>query len=82
MMAYVPAGAPACPTLVLGGASDSVFSRKEQEDLAASIPGARIDIVEGIGHALHWEDPQRFVASLVGFLGDKHHEILVSCVTW
>ncbi len=75
MMAYVPAGAPACPTLVLGGASDSVFSRKEQEDLAASIPGARIDIVEGIGHALHWEDPQRFVASLVRFLGDKHHEI-------
>ena len=72
MMAYVPAGAPACPTLVLGGASDSVFSKKEQEELAASIPGARIEIVTGIGHALHWEEPERFVASLARFIGDKH----------
>ena len=71
MMAYVPSGAPACPTLVLGGDRDSVFSMKEQEELAASIPGARIEIVEGIGHALHWEEPERFVASLGRFIGDK-----------
>jgi pimeloyl-ACP methyl ester carboxylesterase len=71
LMAYVPTGAPACPTLVLGGAGDSVFSRKEQEDLAASIPGASLEIIEGIGHTLHWEDPERFVASLARFLGDR-----------
>ena len=72
MMVYVPAGTPTCPTLVLGGAGDSVFSKKEQEELAASIPGARLEIVDGVGHALHWEEPERFVASLVRLLGDKH----------
>lgn len=70
MMAYVPAGAPACPTLVLGGAGDSVFSKKEQEELAASIAGARLEIADGIGHALHWEEPKRFVAALGRFLRD------------
>ena len=75
MMAYVRSGAPTCRTLVLGGAGDSVFSQKEQEELAASIPGARIEIVEGIGHALHWEDPERFAASLARFLGDKPNQI-------
>ena len=72
LIAYAPGAAPTCPTLVLGGDRDSVFSKKEQEELAASIPGARIEIVTGIGHALHWEEPERFVASLARFIGDKH----------
>jgi pimeloyl-ACP methyl ester carboxylesterase len=74
LMAYAPTGAPGCPTLVLGGAGDSVFSRKEQEELAASIPGASLEIIDGIGHTLHWEDPERFAASLARFLG-KPNEI-------
>jgi non-heme chloroperoxidase len=69
LIAYAPVAAPTCPTLVLGGDGDSVFSKKEQEELAASIPGAKLEIVEGIGHALHWEDPERFVALLVKFVG-------------
>ncbi len=78
LIAYAPGAAPTCPTLVLGGDRDSVFSKKEQEELGASIPGARIEIVAGIGHALHWEDPERFVASLVGFLGDKQANLVRS----
>lgn len=68
LIAWAPGAAPTCPTLVLGGDRDSVFSKAEQEALATAIPGASLDIVEGIGHALHWEDPERFVASLARFL--------------
>jgi non-heme chloroperoxidase len=71
LMAYAPGPPPTCPTLVLGGDHDAVFSMAEQEALARAIPGATLDIVPGVGHALHWEDPERFVASLARFIGDK-----------
>lgn len=64
LLSYQPAGVVRCQTLVIGGDSDGVFSRAEQEALAAQIPGAALDIVPGVGHALHWEDPERFVAAL------------------
>jgi non-heme chloroperoxidase len=69
MMAFSPGTPPRCPTLVLGGDRDGVFSREEQAALAAGIPGATLDLVEGVGHALHWEDPERFVAALSDFAG-------------
>ncbi len=75
LIAWAPGAAPTCPTLVLGGDRDSVFSKAEQEALATAIPGASLDIVEGIGHALHWEDPVRFVASLTAFLGGQPNRI-------
>lgn len=55
----------ACPTLVIGGAQDGVFSAPEQRAIAAAIPGARLTILEGIGHTPHWEDPGGFVATLL-----------------
>lgn len=53
-----------CATFVIGGKEDSVFSTAEQESLRQQIPGATVEITDGIGHALHWEDPERFVAAL------------------
>lgn len=53
-----------CATLVVGGSNDGVFSVPEQQSLAQHIPGATVETAEGIGHALHWEDPERFVAAL------------------
>ncbi len=53
-----------CATLVVGGTRDSVFSVPEQQSLARQIPGATVEIADGVGHALHWEDPERFVAAL------------------
>ena len=68
LLAFSPSVNPlACPTLVLGGDKDAVFARPEQEALAASIPGASVHIVPGIGHALHWEAPEEFVA----LIGDR-----------
>jgi len=57
-----------CATLVLGGDTDAVFAVGEQEALARAITGARITIVPGVGHALHWEDPERFAKELAAFL--------------
>ena len=53
-----------CTTLVVGGDKDSVFSVAEQQSLRQQIPGASVEITEGIGHALHWEEPERFAAAL------------------
>jgi pimeloyl-ACP methyl ester carboxylesterase len=53
------------PTLVIGGEEDAVFSVAEQRALAASIGGARLHLMPGIGHTPHWEDPDGFAALLV-----------------
>lgn len=39
-----------------------------QDRLVASIPGSRLVIYEGGGHAFHWEDPARFATDLSAFL--------------
>lgn len=65
MLAFQPADqAIRCATFVVGGSRDAVFSKAEQESMARQIPGATVEIVDGVGHALHWEDPERFVAAL------------------
>jgi pimeloyl-ACP methyl ester carboxylesterase len=53
-----------CPTVLIGGAHDGVFSRGEQEQMAERIPGASIRIFDHVGHDLHWEDPALFIREL------------------
>jgi pimeloyl-ACP methyl ester carboxylesterase len=68
LIAYVPAEPQIrVPTLVLGGDRDGVFSVAEQRELTRAIAGARSVIVAGVGHALHWEEPERFVSELLQF---------------
>jgi pimeloyl-ACP methyl ester carboxylesterase/tetratricopeptide (TPR) repeat protein len=62
-------GAIAAPTLILGGSKDAVFSETEQRAIAGAIRGARAVIVPGIGHTIHWEDPQRFADEVTAFVG-------------
>jgi len=57
------------PTLVLGGEKDAIFSVAEQRAIAQAIPGATATIVPGIGHSIHWEDPERFVSEVTAFIG-------------
>lgn len=50
-------GEIAAPTLVVAGERDAKFVALG-ERLAAGIPGARLVVVEGAGHALHLERPE------------------------
>jgi len=61
-------GAIAAPTLVLWGDRDGLARRADQEVLVAGIAGSRLEIYEGTGHALHWEEPERFAAELTAFV--------------
>ena len=56
------------PTLLLWGERDGLFARKEQERLAAAIPGARLRVVPETGHSPHLERPDRVAASLDAFM--------------
>jgi pimeloyl-ACP methyl ester carboxylesterase len=60
-------GGVEAPTLVVWGDQDTVLPRSEQEALAAGIPGARLLVYEGGGHAFYWEDPARVAADVAAF---------------
>jgi pimeloyl-ACP methyl ester carboxylesterase len=55
------------PTLILWGDRDSVTPASEQDALADAIEGSRIVVYPGIGHALHWDDPDRSAADIATF---------------
>ncbi len=56
------------PTLILWGEQDTTWLRAAQEILAAGIPQAELVIYEETGHALHWEQPERFARELEDFM--------------
>lgn len=56
------------PTLLVWGAQDSMVPRSDQEAQTAAIVGARLAVYESAGHAVHWEEPERFASDLVSFV--------------
>ncbi|WP_162599797.1 alpha/beta fold hydrolase [Nocardioides solisilvae] len=56
------------PTLLLWGDRDPVSSEAEQRALAAALPRARLRVLDGLGHAPHWEDPARVARELLASL--------------
>ena len=56
-------------TLVLWGAADRLIVPAYAAHWRALIPGARVELVEGAGHMLPYEQPEAFVRTLAGFLG-------------
>jgi pimeloyl-ACP methyl ester carboxylesterase len=55
------------PVLVIWGDRDLFSGRAEQEALVAEFSNVRFLVLEGAGHAPHWEDPVRFAADVAAF---------------
>ncbi|MGE0129541.1 MAG: alpha/beta fold hydrolase [Blastocatellales bacterium] len=56
------------PTLIVWGDQDAFCPRGDQDALVAAIAGSRLVVYRGAGHALHWEEPERFAADLTAFI--------------
>jgi pimeloyl-ACP methyl ester carboxylesterase len=58
------------PTLVVVGSDDLLTPEANAETIARRMPRARIERLEGIGHAPMIEDPERLESLLREFLGE------------
>lgn len=47
------------PTLVIHGDVDRLLGYSNGRQIAAAIPGSRLETLEGVGHMFWWEQPQR-----------------------
>jgi pimeloyl-ACP methyl ester carboxylesterase len=70
------AGAITAPTLVLWGRHDPVIPLKLGRRAAASIPGARLVVLD-TGHVPHTSDPEGVAAELLPFVEAAHHLVSV-----
>lgn len=55
------------PTLVIGGIDDKVTLASHSEEIAATIPGAKLVLMPGV-HMLNVERPTEFLGAVMGFL--------------
>jgi 3-oxoadipate enol-lactonase len=56
------------PTLVMQGTADQVVDPGNAGVLADLLPDARVELSDGAGHLLYWEQPRRFARMVAGFL--------------
>jgi len=63
-----------CPTLVIQGTDERITHVTQGTGLAEAIPGARVVLVEGAGHAPNLRDPVRITLLIRAFLEDRHVE--------
>jgi pimeloyl-ACP methyl ester carboxylesterase len=50
------------------GTYDDPGTQESMRHLAASVPGARLEVFEGVAHMINLEQPDRFTAVLRTFL--------------
>jgi pimeloyl-ACP methyl ester carboxylesterase len=55
------------PTLVVWGDRDSLFPLSHGQHLARTIPGAKLAVLEGVGHCPHLETPRRLAEAFTRF---------------
>lgn len=61
---------PPVPTLYVHGSDDGAMGAELLEDVAAQLPapGSRFELLEGVGHFLHLEQPDRIAELICRFL--------------
>ncbi|HUF52571.1 MAG TPA: alpha/beta hydrolase [Dehalococcoidia bacterium] len=60
----------AVPTLVVRGTETEPFLSMTAASVAERLPAGRLETVEGVGHLLPMEDPERVTETVLGFLRD------------
>jgi len=55
------------PALVICGTEDKMMPPSASEQIARSLPGAKLVLIEGAGHMVMMEQPQAFNAALQDF---------------
>ena len=55
------------PTLVIHGSADELLAAINGELVASLIPGARLELLDGVGHLFFWEQPQRSAELVCAF---------------
>ena len=66
MLDFEPRWPLTCPTTVLGGELDAVFSSEEQAAVFLATERSTLHLEPNVGHTLHWEAPERFVSLAFG----------------
>jgi pimeloyl-ACP methyl ester carboxylesterase len=56
------------PTLIITGELEPGFIQRASGVFASDIPGAERVVIPGGGHVVSWQQPERFMAALLGFL--------------
>lgn len=62
----------ALPVLVTFGIEDQILTAEGARHAAEIIPGARLSLYDGVGHAPFWEDAPRFNAELAAFVREAN----------
>lgn len=62
------------PALVLQGSMDRIVRVRSAEQMADIVPDARLLVLDGLGHAPHMDDPERFNRELAGFVRAAYPE--------
>jgi pimeloyl-ACP methyl ester carboxylesterase/tetratricopeptide (TPR) repeat protein len=61
------------PVRLIWGEHDTLATRADQEAVLSQVPGARLSVYEGHGHAPHWEDPARVAQEIAAFANAHPH---------
>jgi len=56
------------PVLLIWGSADAFVPRADCDTLRNVLPSAQLQVYEGVGHALHWEQPARVAGDLRRFV--------------
>ena len=59
-------------TLIVWGDRDALFPRGQQDILDRLIPDSTLRILPGVGHAPHWEQPQRVAELIAAFSSESN----------
>jgi pimeloyl-ACP methyl ester carboxylesterase len=58
------------PAALIWGDADAFVPRADQLALRDALPAARLFALDGVGHAVHWEEPERCAALIGAFAAE------------